>query len=90
MRLATLFGAGLLTLCSLSVLGQDQMAQNDPISELDWIFGPAEVRLTSRAKITVPSGFDALGAADTSALMELMHNPVGSSQMFYVGPDDMR
>lgn len=90
MRLATFFGAGLLMLCPLAAFGQDQEAQNDPLSELGWITGPTEVAIGRRAKVVVPSGYDALGAADTAALMELMHNPVGSSQMYYVGPADMR
>lgn len=77
-------------LCSLPAFGQDQQAQNDPFSELGWIYGPTEVGISSRAKIVVPSGYDALGVADTAALMELMQNPVGASQMYYVGPEDMR
>jgi uncharacterized membrane-anchored protein len=63
-------------------------AQEDPLLEFDWEFGPTTSLIGDEAQIEVPEGYVFLGSEDTSKFMELNENiPTGTEFLF--APEEM-
>lgn len=89
MRTLVLFTGICVIVAANATLAQTIDEPSAVLRELDWKAGPGTYRITQRAEIALPEGFDYLGPDDTARLMALMENPSNGKE-YYVGPVDMR
>ena len=76
--------ASLVVLCCGSLaLAQ---AESTVPPKINWVTGPAKVKLGSVAELQVPAGYRFADAGDTARLMEAMQNPVNGSEIGTITP----
>lgn len=63
--------------------------ESHPLSQLDWIVGPAEVEIGDFASLAVPEGYMFLHPAETAKFQEFVENP-SSGRESLIAPDDLR
>jgi uncharacterized membrane-anchored protein len=78
----------ILTLIAM-LFSSPSNSQTNPISELDWEYGPTTGHIGSKATINVPNEYVFLGSKDTVKLMEMMEN-ISSGNEYVFAPDDLR
>ncbi len=60
-----------------------------PFAKLDWIIGPAEVKVGKNATLSVPEGFMFLHPKETAKFQEIVENPTSGRESL-IAPDDLR
>jgi len=81
--LATLLAAvALVVPCELR-------AQENPLADLPWQFGPTTGAISTKASIEVPKGYAFLGPEGTRKLNVLMQNPDSGVDTYTFAPEDM-
>jgi uncharacterized membrane-anchored protein len=61
----------------------------NPLAKLDWVVGPADVKVGNHATLTVPEGFMYLHPKETSKFQEIVQNPSNGRESL-IAPDDLR
>ena len=80
---------GLLWLTTLAG-GMAQAADRpNPVTRLDWQYGPAKAKLGGKAEIQVPDGYAWLSEAETKKFMEINENPSSPGEVV-VAPQNLQ
>jgi uncharacterized membrane-anchored protein len=61
----------------------------DPLAKLDWVVGPADVKVGKHATLNVPEGYLYLHPKETSKFQEIVQNPSNGRESL-IAPDDLR
>lgn len=64
-------------------------AQDNPLADLPWQFGPTTGTIGGRATIKVPEGYAFLGPEGTRKLNVIMQNPDSGKDTYTFAPEDM-
>src|SRR5690606_1758459 len=80
---------GMSFLVAAPVLPQEFEERFEDVFNFEWVFGPANVDITTRAELSLPEGYNYPGRQDTRRMMELLENIPGDEE-YFVAPDDMR
>jgi uncharacterized membrane-anchored protein len=64
----------------------ERQKAREVIASLKWVKGGATASIESVGELNVPDGYVFLYPSDTKKLMELMHNPTGSTNEYFFGP----
>jgi uncharacterized membrane-anchored protein len=83
-----------LQIAAFTLIEQRSFAQESnslarDVAALGWVNGPSTVPTVGNAKISLPSGYNFLNAADTDKLMVLMQNPPSGQTENLVAPADL-
>lgn len=79
----------LLLLLALLSIAADAADRPNPITRLEWQYGPRTAKLGDQAQIVIPEGFAYLSAAETKKFMALNEN-TSSEGEYLVAPQNLQ